>query len=74
MKWKEWVILAVLIVGVAALEVFGGESEPSPHGDSPQATTRAAAGTPADRLPPSGSTAEPRGPFRTVELHVTGMT
>lgn len=70
---KEWVILAVLIVGVAALEVFGGESEPPHDGGSPETVTRADTGTQSDGTMPESAT-DAGGAFRTVTLHVTGMT
>ena len=72
MKRMEWGILVLLIVGVAALEVFdtGDGSLQTPR---PGATPREAAQT----TEPAGSsvpTADPMAAYRTVRLHVTGMT
>ncbi len=80
MKWKEWVILAMLIAGVAALELFGPgdmsveqDSSPAEHtltGRSTQSLApRSAEGT---ALPGTGT--DPIELFRTVRVHVTGTT
>jgi hypothetical protein len=77
MKRKEWAILVLLISGVAALEVVGRhtddmatEQQPAGRATDGQATGHAsrAGGAPAD------SPADPRGPFRTARLRVSGMT
>lgn len=71
MKRKEWAILAILIVGVAALEVFGtGKGSQQPGSEGPvQETART-----AEPAGPSERTADPMEAYRTVRLHVTGMT
>lgn len=72
MKRKEWVILAVVIVGVAAVEVFGtgggATQEPRPEGPVPEAPRS------AELTNPSEPTSDPMAVHRTVRLHVTGMT
>ena len=72
MKRKEWAILVLLITGVAALEVFdpGGGSPQAPQ---PDATPREAAQT-TEPTRSSEPTADPMAAYRTVRLHVTGMT
>jgi hypothetical protein len=68
-KRKEWVILALIVAGVAALEVFGtGDGSPrGPHSDGlVREATRSAA--------PADPAAGPVEAYRTVRLHVTGMT
>ena len=71
MKRKEWVILAVVIAAVAALEVVGtgGDMEHAP-GDGPMQEVPAR----ADLTNPHESATEALEVFRTVRLHVTGMT
>jgi hypothetical protein len=69
MKRKEWVILAVIMAGVAVLEVLGTDdgSVRSPRPDrAVQEATRSAA--------PADPAAGPVEAYRTVRLHVTGMT
>lgn len=72
MKRWEWVMLIILIVGVAALEVLGtGEGSPQhpqPAGSVEEATR------PAEPAGPSEATVDPMAAYRTVRLHVTGMT
>ncbi|MGK7312341.1 MAG: hypothetical protein ACN0LA_08870 [Candidatus Longimicrobiales bacterium M2_2A_002] len=72
MKRKEWVVLALVIAAVAALEVFGtgdgSSGNPYPEG-AVQEAPRAAEAT-----DPSEPTSDPMAAYRTVRLHVTGMT
>lgn len=72
MKRKEWVILAVVIAAVAALEVFGtgdgSMADPHLEGTLQEAPR---AGEPTD---PTEPTSDPMEAYRTVRLHVTGMT
>lgn len=72
MKRKEWVILAAVIAAVAALEVFGtggGSTQESRPRGPVQEAPRA-----AEPTGPSEPTADPMETYRTVRLHVTGMT
>ena len=72
MKRKEWAILVLLMVGVAALEVFGtddGSPQPPRSADS---VPKAPRSTEPDA--PSERTADPMEAYRTGRLHVTGMT
>lgn len=79
MKRKEWVILAVLIAGVAALEVFstGGdvstEHDIAPEHALPDSGIRTDTRS-ADQAALPDTSADPLAAFRTVRLHVTGMT
>lgn len=72
MKRKEWVILAVVIAAVAVLEVVGTGGG-SPQDGHPEASVQDARRT-AEPTGPSEPTADPREAYRTVRLHVTGMT
>lgn len=74
MKRKEWMILAVLIAGVAGLEVFGPGADMSPEDALSSNSIQDDVPGSADLAGPPDSVAEPMGPFRTVQLHVTGMT
>lgn len=68
MKRKEWVILVVLIAGVAAFELFKPGADRSARQD-PSHPPRS-----ADRIDPPDTAIDPMKAFRTVRLHVTGMT
>ncbi len=79
MKRKEWVTLAVLVAGVAALEVFGTrgdvstEHDMAPENALPGSSTRSGTRSADQAVPPDTAT-DPLAAFRTVRLHVTGMT
>ncbi len=72
MKRKEWAILAILTVGVAALEVFGTGGDMPEHAPADGSGQEAA--RPTDLTGPVDSDSDPMGEHRTVRLHVTGMT
>lgn len=61
MGWKEWSLVAVLIGGGILLQIPGNDVIEMEH----EAVERA-------DLPPS--MVDPRPPFQTVALEVTGMT
>lgn len=68
MTRKEWVILGLLIAGVAALEISGRGA------DWPAKQDQSYAPRSADPTAPPDTVIDPMGAFRTVSLHVTGMT
>jgi len=80
MKRKEWVILAMLIAGVAALELFGpGDDMAVEQGFSQERTLpgrsiQSDAPRSADVTAPPGTASNSMEAFRTVRLHVSGMT
>ena len=69
---KEWVVLALLTVGVAALELLGSRKGASAGSDPPEAAVPTEQAPPPNRSVTADSAQ--RGPYRTVQLHVTGMT
>lgn len=74
-RW-EWAVLALLIGGVAALEIARPTDDPA---TGRQATDRVGGEQADPSAPRAGAlqadpTAEPGEAFRTVRLHVTGMT
>lgn len=75
MTWREWGALALVIACVAVLELKGHGGDVS----SERETKRVEEGlgtpsvTPSDGTP-EGTAEDIHGPYRTVDLHVRGMT